>query len=195
MIGITALAYTIGHIIIYCALRFWNFEHIAQEMLTRLSLILATAATIGLIALGATSLDAAVRRMGAKGWNRLHAAIYLIAALALIHYLLSPDMYPDQFLTSGIFLWLMLWRILNRRGYGTDATMLAVLAVVSSLLTVFLEAGWTWVYHGYEPIETLADNFSLVLGVSPAWKILLVGLLVAVAAAVRPASRLRAVVE
>src|SRR5262249_45461605 len=67
MIGVTALAYTIAHIIIYFALRFWNFASIAHEMATRLSLILATVATIGLIALGATSIDAAVRRMGAKG--------------------------------------------------------------------------------------------------------------------------------
>src|SRR6202162_4711845 len=67
MIGVTALAYTIAHIIIYFALRFWNFASIAHEMVTRISLILATAATIGLIALGATSLDAAVRRIGAKG--------------------------------------------------------------------------------------------------------------------------------
>src|SRR5262245_60921101 len=94
MIGVTALAYTIAHIIIYFALRFWDFLHIAHEMVTRVSLILATVATIGLIALGATSLDGAVRRMGAQGWQRLHNTIYLIAALAVVHYLLSPDIYP-----------------------------------------------------------------------------------------------------
>src|SRR4029077_16076152 len=72
MIGVTALAYTIAHIIIYFALRLWNFSAIANEMVTRLSLIVATVSTIGLIALGATSLDAAVERMGAQGWQRLH---------------------------------------------------------------------------------------------------------------------------
>src|SRR5438309_9411262 len=79
MIGVTALAYTIAHIIIYFALRFWNFSSIAHEMVTRVSLILATIATIGLIALGATSFDAAVRRMGSRGWNRLHNTIYVIS--------------------------------------------------------------------------------------------------------------------
>jgi methionine sulfoxide reductase heme-binding subunit len=106
------VANTIAHIIIYFALRFWNFASIAHEMVTRISLILATVATIGLIALGATSVDAAVRRMGAKGWQRLHNAIYVIAALALIHHLLTPDAYPEQCLMSGIFFWLMVWRIL-----------------------------------------------------------------------------------
>jgi methionine sulfoxide reductase heme-binding subunit len=47
---------------------------------TRFSLIVALLATIGLIALGATSLDAAVARMGAKGWKRLHNIIYACAA-------------------------------------------------------------------------------------------------------------------
>src|ERR1700681_4905221 len=49
MIGVTALAYTIAHIIIYFALRFWNFASIAYEMATRVSLILASVATLGLI--------------------------------------------------------------------------------------------------------------------------------------------------
>ncbi|HEY7297475.1 MAG TPA: ferric reductase-like transmembrane domain-containing protein [Xanthobacteraceae bacterium] len=191
MIGVTALAYTIAHIIIYFALRFWDFTHIAHEMVTRISLILATVATVGLIALGATSLDEAVRRMGAKGWNTLHNTIYLIAALAVIHYLLSPDYYPDQYLTSGMLFWLMLWRVLSRRGQGTDPTALALLAVAACLFTVLLEVAWTWAYHDYAPSETFANNFSLVLGVAPAWKIIVIGLLIAVAAAVRRVPRLR----
>jgi methionine sulfoxide reductase heme-binding subunit len=42
-------------------------------MATRVSLIIASVATIGLLALGATSLDAAIKRMGAKEWKRLHS--------------------------------------------------------------------------------------------------------------------------
>src|SRR6202043_3094146 len=88
MIGVTALVYTVAHIIIYFALRFWNFAFIANEMMTRLSLIVATVSTIGLIALGSTSMDAAVRRMGAKGWQRLHNAVYVVTGLAVLHYLM-----------------------------------------------------------------------------------------------------------
>jgi DMSO/TMAO reductase YedYZ heme-binding membrane subunit len=102
MIGVTALAYTIAHIIIYFALRLWDFGFIAREMVSRLSLIVATVSTIGLIALGATSLDAAIRRMGAEGWNLLHNTVYVITALALLHYLLSPGIFSEQFLMSGM---------------------------------------------------------------------------------------------
>jgi methionine sulfoxide reductase heme-binding subunit len=180
-IGVTALAYTIGHIIIYFALRFWNFASIAHEMTTRISLILATIATIGLIALGATSLDAAVRRVGAKGWQRLHNAIYVISALALIHYLLSPDIYPEQYLMSGIFFWLIVWRVLNHRGQGTNPGALALLAVASCLFTALLEANWIWAYQDYTLSEILSIYFTFTLGIPPALKILVVGLLIAVA--------------
>jgi len=192
MIGVTALAYTIGHIIIYFALRFWNFASIAHEMVTRISLILATIATIGLIALGATSLDDAVRRMGAKGWQRLHNAIYVISALALIHYLLSPDIYPEQYLMSGIFFWLMVWRVLNHRGQGTDPVALALLAVASCLFTALLEAGWIWAYQGYMPSEIISIYFTFTLGIPPALKILAIGLLIAIAVFIQQALRLRA---
>jgi sulfoxide reductase heme-binding subunit YedZ len=192
MIGVTALVYTVAHIVIYFALRFWNFAAIVHEMATRVSLILATLATIGLLALGATSFDVAILRMGVKGWRKLHSIVYATAALALIHYLLSPDIYPEQYLMSGIFFWLMAWRALNHRGLGTDAKALAALALVSSLFTACLEAGWVWTYHGYEPWWTLGNNFSLALGVPAAWKILVIGLLAAFAAAGRRTPRLRA---
>jgi sulfoxide reductase heme-binding subunit YedZ len=151
-------------------------------MVTRTSLILATVATIGLIVLAATSFDQAIRRMGAKSWRRLHNIVSPTAALALIHYLLSPDMYPERYLMSGIFFWLMTWRMLNRRGLGADVIALVAFALASSLFTALLEAGWTWMYHDYELSWTFSNNFSLDLGVAAAWKVLALGLLIAIAA-------------
>ena len=192
MIGVIALAYTIAHIIIYFALRFWNFAFIANEMATRFSLIVASVSTIGLIALGATSLDASVQRMGAKGWNQLHNTVYVLTALALFHYLLSPGEFPEQYLMSGMFFWLMVWRLLNRHGQGIDARALAMLALASCLFTACFQAGWAWAYRGYEPAGTLGINFSLALGISPAWQMLGLGLLIAVVAFTRQALRFRA---
>jgi sulfoxide reductase heme-binding subunit YedZ len=183
MIGVTALVYTLAHIVVYFALRFWDFTVIANEMATSVSLLAATASTIGLIVLGATSLDAAIQRMGAKSWNRLHNTIYVLTGLALIHFLIVPEIYPEQYVACGMFFWLMVWRLLNSYGHGADARVLAMLAVAACLFTAALEAGWIWAYYGYEPLGTLGANFSLILGVSPAWKILMLGLLVALAAA------------
>jgi methionine sulfoxide reductase heme-binding subunit len=190
MIGVTALLYTLAHLVIYFALRLWDFTRIGREMVTRPSLILATAATLGLIALGATSLDLVVERMGLS-WQRLHNTVYAVTALALIHYLLSPGIFTDQYLTCGMFFWLMSWRVLARRRLGADAFALAILAVVSTLFTALLEAGWVWAYHGYEPVGTLGANFSLELGVPAAWKMLALGLAIALVAALRHARKRR----
>ena len=191
MIGVTALAYTVAHIIIYFALRFWNFASIANEMATRLSLIVATASTIGLIALGATSFDAAVRRMGANGWQRLHSAVYVITALAILHYLLSPGLFPDQFLLSGLFFWLIVWRGLKRRGRGVNAGALALLAVASSLFTAAFEIGCIWAFRGYALSEIFSIYFTPILGIPPAWTILALGLVIAVAVVILQNLRLR----
>src|SRR5215813_10677420 len=46
MVGVTGLVYTIAHLIIYFALRMWDFAVIANEMATRISLIVATVSTL-----------------------------------------------------------------------------------------------------------------------------------------------------
>jgi sulfoxide reductase heme-binding subunit YedZ len=196
MIGVTALAYTVAHIVIYFALRSWNFAFIANETVTRLTLIVATLSTIGLIALGATSVDAAIRHMGAKNWQRLHNTNYVITGLALLHVVVARGTYAEQYLLCGIFFWLMVWRALARYGQGADAKALAMLAVASCLFTALLEAGWVWGRRGYEPSWTLGNNFSLAIldvGVPPAWQVLAFGVVFALAAAGREALRVKAV--
>jgi sulfoxide reductase heme-binding subunit YedZ len=179
MIGVAALFYTIAHMVFYFGLRSWNFAVIADEMVTRLTLIVATLSTIGLIVLAATSLDAAIRALGAKRWQRLHNTNYLISGFALLHVVVARGTYPDQYLLCGLFFWLMAWRLLDRTGWGTDARALAVLAVMSGLLTAFFEAAWLLGRRGYDMEGTLANNFNPAMfevGVPAAWQVLGFGL-------------------
>jgi methionine sulfoxide reductase heme-binding subunit len=195
MIGVTALVYTLAHIVIYFALRSWNFGFIVNEMATRLSMIVALLSTIGLIVLGATSLDAVIRRMGAKGWQRLHNTNYAISGLAVLHVVLARGTYPEQYMLAGIFLWLMVWRVLARYGLGVDARALAVLTAAACVFAALLEAGALWVRRGYEVSWTLGNNFSLAsldIGVPPAWQVLALGLLFVFAAFGRDTLRVRA---
>jgi sulfoxide reductase heme-binding subunit YedZ len=195
MIGVTALAYTLAHIVIFFALRSWNFGFIVNEMATRLTLIVATLSTVGLVVLGATSLDAAIRYMGAKNWQRLHNTNYAITGLAVLHVVLARGTYGEQYMLTGAFFWLMVWRVLARYGLGADAKALTMLTAASSVSTAFLEAGWLWGRRGYEPSGTLGNNFSLAtldVGVPPAWQVLALGLLFALAAFGREAYRGRA---
>jgi sulfoxide reductase heme-binding subunit YedZ len=194
MIGVMALIYTLAHIILFFALRSWNFERIGIETVTRLTLFLATLSTIGLIVLGATSLDAAIRRMGAKGWQRLHNTNYIISALALLHVVLARGTYAEQYLLCGLFVWLMLWRLLDRYKLGADAKALIALAVFCSLFTAFLEAGFMWVRRGYDVMGTLNINFMFApaeIGIQPPWQVLAFGLVFAFGAMARAALRVR----
>ena len=182
MIGVAALAYTVGHIVIYFALRFWNFTTILKEMATPF-MITATLSTIGLLALGLTSVDAAIARMGVRGWQRLHNTVYVVTALAVLHALLSRGSNPLQYLLAGMFLWLMLWRLADRQERGADARALAAIALASALFAALLEACLVWLKRGYPLTETLGNNFSLIFGIPPVWEILALGLLIALAAA------------
>ena len=188
MIGVTALVYTIAHVVIYFAMRSWRWGFIANETVTRLTLFVAAVSTIGLIVLGATSLDAAIKRMGVKGWQQLHNTNYVISALAVLHVVLARGTYPEQYALAGMFVWLMAWRVLDRYSLGADARALALLAVGSSLFTAALEAGFLWGRRNYGISGTLANNFNLAMldiGIPATWQVLGFGLLFALAAASR----------
>jgi methionine sulfoxide reductase heme-binding subunit len=194
MIGVMALIYTIVHIVLYFGLRSWNFATIGFETVTRLTLFVATLSTIGLIVLGATSLDAAIRSMGVKGWQRLHNTNYIVSALALLHVVLARGTYAEQYLMCGLFAWLMLWRLLDRRRLGSDAKALLALAVFCCLFTAFLEAGFMWGRRGYDVIGTLRINFMFApaeIGIQPPWQVLAFGLVFAFGAMARASLRVR----
>jgi hypothetical protein len=96
---------------------------------------------------------------------------------------------------TALFVWLMAWRVLARYGLGTNAKALAMLAVASSLLAASLEAGFLWARRGFGVWDTLGVNFNLAVldfGVPPAWEVLALGLVVAVAATGREMLRARA---
>jgi len=186
MIGVTGLVYTIAHIVIWFGFRRWDFAYIVNDMTTRLTLILATLSTIGLIVLGATSVDAAVQYMGAKNWQRLHNTNYVISTVAILHVVLARGTYAEQYILTGFFFWLMAWRVLARYGLGTNAKALAMLALASSLVAAFLEAGFLWSRRGFDVLATLGYNLSLDIldvAVPPAWQVLALGLVVVLGAA------------
>jgi sulfoxide reductase heme-binding subunit YedZ len=189
MTGVAALAYTIAHIVLYFAFRSFDFAFIAADWM-RLTLVLATLSTLGLIVLGATSVDAVIRRMGARNWRRLHATTYAIGGLALLHVVLARGTYAEQYMLAGIFFWLMSWRLLARHGLGASGKALLMLAAASCLFTALLEAGFLWGRRGYDVFGTLGLNFNpafLAALYPPAWRVLAFGLAVALAAAGRAA--------
>ncbi len=194
MIGIAALVYAVAHLLVYFAFRSFDFAFIAGDMM-RLTLVLATLAMLGLVALGATSMDAAIRWMGATNWQRLHVANYAISGLAILHVVLARGTYAEQYVLAGVFFWLMAWRVLARFRRGANVGALVMLAASSCLFTAGLEAGFLWARRGYGVFTTLVQNltlFMLDVGYPAAWQVLALGLLVALTAACSDALRLKA---
>jgi sulfoxide reductase heme-binding subunit YedZ len=191
MVGVAALVYSLAHLIIYFAFRNWDWAFIGNDML-RLSMVVAALSTLGLIALGATSLDAAIKYMGTRNWQRLHTANYVITGLAVLHVVLARGTYAEQYMLAGIFFWLMVWRVLARYRLGANATALIMLAAGSCLFAAFLEAGFLWGRRGFDVVKTLGYNLTLAIldvGYPPAWQVLAFGLVVVLAAAGRQAVR------
>lgn len=190
ILGVAALFYTFAHIVIYFALYRWDMSYIANAMITRPTLIVATVSTIGLAALGATSFDTAVRRMGGRVWKRLHRINYVASGLAIAHFLLSPGIFTLQYVMAGLFIWAMGWRILARGRRSVGPLRLVLLALATAASTIILESVWLWAYQDVTPLQTFADNVTFASGITAACWVLVFGSFIALAAQLPSAAAL-----
>jgi sulfoxide reductase heme-binding subunit YedZ len=177
-IGLAALAYAAGHFALYALDQEFVIPKIASEIALRVYLLIGFVALLGLIALGATSWDGAVKRMGAENWSRLHKLAYLIAGLATLHFFMQTKLdVTEPTLMWGLFLWAMGWRWLQRSGdRAVSLPWLLGLAVAASVLTALSEALWYGLATGVDPVRVLRANFTIVLGLRPCWLALIFGL-------------------
>ncbi|MGO4407423.1 sulfite oxidase heme-binding subunit YedZ [Bosea sp. RAF48] len=184
MLGLGAMAYALGHISLYCIDMAFDWGLIASEIVKRFYLTIGFVALLGLCALGATSTDGMIRRLGKK-WQRLHNLVYPIAVLALLHFALQSKIdVTEPVLTSGLFLLLMLYRGLYRWKLPVSAPVLAGVALLAGLLTAGLEAGWYAATSGVSAWLVLQANSDILTyqdyaSLRPAHWVVLAGLLVA----------------
>lgn len=140
-----------------------------------------------LVALGATSTDGAIRRLGAARWNRLHMAVYAIAVLGAVHFFMQSKLdVTEPVLMAGLFLLLFAYRIAGRGGRSVTPLRMAGLSAVAALLTAGVEMAWYALATRVDPFLVLDANFTFVLGPRPAWWVLAAGLALAALAAVNP---------
>ena len=156
------------------------------EVALRFYLLIGAVALAGLVVLGATSFNAAIKRMGAARWNRLHSAVYPIAVLAGLHFFFQSKLDVSQpVVMAGLLVLLFAERLAFRwRGAVTPAGF-AGLALAAALATVLIETAWYDLATRVNPWRVLEANVTFVLGPSPAWWVLAIGLLTAGLAALR----------
>ncbi|MCJ2014819.1 sulfite oxidase heme-binding subunit YedZ [Methylobacterium sp. J-076] len=185
MLGVTAMAYALAHLALYVADQNFDLVKVVSEIALRIYLTIGFVALAGLIALGATSTDRAIRAMG-PNWHRLHRLAYTITVLGLVHYFLQAkiDVSAPVFWT-GVFLLLMGWRIMRRVHAPERPWALLLLALCAALLTAALEAAWYGLASGVPADLVLSANLDLSGPIRPAWWVLAVGLALPAAALVR----------
>ncbi|HKS86553.1 MAG TPA: ferric reductase-like transmembrane domain-containing protein [Pseudolabrys sp.] len=183
MLGVGAFCYIAAHLALFFADQSYSLAKAAHEITHRVYLIIGATAWLGLATLAATSTDAMVRRLGAMRWRRLHQAIYGIALLALIHYFqqTKADVTVPTFV-AGLFLWLMLYRLLawqRRKNDLSTAGLLAVSLVASALTFAGEAVGLGLAFH-ISPLRVLETAFDFDIGIRPGWKVLAAGLAVVI---------------
>ncbi len=176
MLGVAALAYALIHFSLYVVDQKFDLAHVASEIVLRFYLTIGFVALLGLVALGSTSTDAMIRRLGGKRWNRLHMLVYAIAVLGLVHFLLQSKIdVTEPIIMVGLFLLLMGQRLLQRYGVGDAILPLAGLAVGAGLLTAVIEAVWYRLRNGIALDQVLGANLDFDSPLRPAWWVLAAG--------------------
>jgi sulfoxide reductase heme-binding subunit YedZ len=175
MVGVAALAYGLAHLSLYVVDQNFRLLTVVSEIVHRFYLTIGFIALTGLSVLGATSTDAAVRRLGRR-WKWLHRALYGIAVLGLLHYMIqSKAIVSEAVMFAGFYVWLMAWRAVPASWQRRLVTLLA-LGVLASIATAWIEFGWYAVTTGINPWRVLAANQNVRFGLRPAHWVALVGL-------------------
>ena len=87
MLGLFAFFYVCLHFTTYIWFdQFFDWAAIWKDILKRRFIWIGFGAFVMLIPLAATSFNAAIRRLGARNWQRLHRLVYAIATCGVIHY-------------------------------------------------------------------------------------------------------------
>jgi sulfoxide reductase heme-binding subunit YedZ len=169
MVGVAAMAYALAHLLLYTADMGFDLGKVVSEIVLRFYLTIGFIALAGLVALGVTSTDGWVKRMGGRRWQQLHRIAYGIAVLGLVHFVLQTKLdVTEAVLTAGLFLWLMGYRLLAPKGAAPPLWRQVLLVPLAAAGTALLEAGWYGLGTGAPFWPVLQANLDVEFGLRPA---------------------------
>ncbi len=182
MIGVASFLYILLHFILYIADETFDWGKVVSEVVLRYYLTIGFTAWIGLFALAMTSNDYSTRGMGGMRWRRLHWLVYPITILGGIHYFMQSKLEVyEPTVMAGIFLWLMLYRVLHwAYPRQTEFPLWAIAASWFGVgAFVFLaEAVAFWIAFHAPVYRVLALDFNFRAGIRPGWYVWGVGAIV-----------------
>ena len=112
-LGLVAFAYVVLHFTAWLTIDMGlRWGQILPDLVKRWYIVVGMAALIMLVPLAVTSNTAAIRRLGAKGWNRLHKLAYPATILATVHFMMVGKVYTAEVLIyAGILCALLAVRV------------------------------------------------------------------------------------
>lgn len=110
--GLYAFMYVCFHLLIFVWLDYaWMMALVVEEIIARRYALVGFAAFLLLVPLAITSTKGWQRRLG-KNWKRLHKLVYLVAVLAVIHYIwLVKNAYAQPLIFATLVAALLIVRI------------------------------------------------------------------------------------
>jgi methionine sulfoxide reductase heme-binding subunit len=117
MLGLFVFFYAVVHLLCYSWLDMeFVVTDIARDIAKRPFILVGFVAVVLLAALAATSFNRAVKAMGARRWQRLHRTVYLVAALALLHFFwmrAGKNNFGEVAVYAAIVAALLGWRLVH----------------------------------------------------------------------------------
>ncbi|MBY0531909.1 MAG: sulfoxide reductase heme-binding subunit YedZ [Xanthobacteraceae bacterium] len=174
-LGVAAFFYALAHFFLYVIDQNFALGTVAREIVLRLYLTIGFFALVMMTALGMTSTDGMIRRIGGARWARLHRLSYAIAILAVIHFMMQKklNIYEPTWM-AGLLAWLLLYRVVQKRVHDVRLPHLIGLVIVAVLFTIAVEALWYGLLTGVNWQRVLQANIMFPEVVRPAWVVFFV---------------------
>lgn len=115
-LGLTAFGFVVAHLAVWAVLDLQSLSRIGEEIVKRPYITIGFVAFLLMVPLAVTSNNAAIRRMGALAWRRLHRLTYVAALLGAVHYVWLVKGWPaEPFVYLGAILLLLGLRLIPAR--------------------------------------------------------------------------------
>lgn len=123
-LGLLAFTYVSLHLVAWVWLDMGlRWGEMLADLTKRPFVILGMIGFLAMVPLAATSWNGAIRRMGAKAWNRLHKLAYVAILAGAVHLALLSKVWTTEILVYlGLALGLLALRLIPRGGIRRQAT-------------------------------------------------------------------------
>lgn len=117
MVGLFVYFYAMLHMLSYAWLDMaFVLSDIVRDIVKRPFILVGFLAFVLLTALAATSFNRAIRMLGARRWQWLHRLVYLVSALAVLHFFwmrAGKNDFAEVGVYGAILATLLGWRVLH----------------------------------------------------------------------------------